>query len=90
MYTQKIQITHTKRGLSSTTKSTYKISNSSDTDNEKTVKTMKKPVKTMKTTHHKYATKLDKHTQTKNLWHMKNTSDVARLSLRNNQTYIDD
>ena len=82
MYTQKIQITHTKRDSSTITKSACKISNSSDTDNEKTVKTTK-------TTHHKCATKLDKHAQTKNLWHMKNTSDVARLSLRNNQAYVD-
>ena len=42
------------------TKNTHKISNRSDTENEK-------PVKTMKTTHHKCATKLDKHAQTKNL-----------------------
>ena len=57
-------------------------SNSSDTENENNVKITK-------TTHHKYAPKLDKNTQTKNLWHTQNTSDVARLSLRNSQAYID-
>ena len=51
--------------------------------------TTKKPSKQRKTTHHKCATKIDKHAQTKNLWHMKNTSDVARLSLRNSQSYVD-
>ena len=67
--------------LSPPTKSAFKIYNSSDTDN-------KQSGKTTKTTQHKYATKVDKNAQTKNMCHMQNTSDVVRLSLRNNQTYI--
>ena len=63
------------------TKRAFKNNNSSDTDNKQSGKTMKK-------THYKYATKLDKNAQTKNVCQMQNTSDVARLSLRNSQAHV--